>query len=287
MSSLTSDLSQGTRTLERVKIADTVYPSTLPFASNSNTLTYNVNATGTTFCLEATKGSLVYSTTSIDLTPKEAPCARNGLLGWWDLNDGATDTLGKGNDGVVTAAAATAGANSRANGAYSFTANSTTRIMLPRPKDYTDLPQSGFSVSAWLKTTSTAVQQAIFSTASSGNGLRFGHSNGRPYYLIGNTSVREGALSTTGVVNDGQWHNLLLTFDNRSGGYVVTGFIDGVQAGSDTTTVTSIGPGTTSLIGSMTGASSSAFSGSIDDVRVYGRALTPTEASAVFTQGAQ
>lgn len=287
VSSVTADLSQATRSLERVKISDTVYPGVLPFTSSGTTLTYNVSSTGTSFCLEAAKGSIVYSTTNADLTPKEAPCSRNGLVGWWDLNDGVADTLGNGNDGVLSTATPTPGANGRANGAYTFTANSGTRITLPRPKDYTDLPQTGFSISAWLKTTSTAGQQAAFSTAGSGNGVRFGHSNGKPYFLVGNGSFRETFFTSAPSINDGQWHHVLMTFDNQGAGYVIKAFVDGSQVGVENSTVTAVGSGNVSLIGAMSGSSSSAFSGSIDDVRIYGRSLTTSEASSVYTQGAQ
>lgn len=287
ISSITADLNQASKVLEQAKVADNIYPSVLPYASSSNALTYNVSPTGNSFCLEASKGTIVYSTVNTDLSPKEAPCARNGLLGWWDLNDGAADTLGKGNDGVITAAVATAGANGRANGAYTFTANSSTRITLPRPKEYTDLPQTAFSIAAWVKTTSTAGQQAIFSTAGSGNGVRFGHSNGKPYFLVGNGSFREGSITASPSFNDGQWHHLLITFDYRSSGYTTTAFLDGVQVGTDTSNAGVVGPGNVSLIGSMSGSTSSAFAGSIDDLRIYGRALTPTEASSLYSQGAQ
>lgn len=287
VSSITADLNQASKVLERAKVTDNIYPATLAYSSNGNTLTYNVSPTGNSFCLEASKGSVVYSTVNTDLAPKEAPCSQNGLLGWWDLNDGATDTLGRGNDGVITAAAATTGANGRANGAYTFTANSSTRITLPRPKDYTDLPQTAFSIAAWVKTTGTAGQQAIFSTAGSGNGVRFGHSSGKPYFLVGNGSFREGSITTSPSLNDGQWHHLLITFDYRGTGYVTTAYLDGTQVGTDTSNAAVVGPGNVSLIGSMSGSTSSAFAGSIDDLRIYGRALTPTEASSLFSQGAQ
>lgn len=286
-SSVMADLNQASKSLEHSKTINTLYPSTVPNSNTTNSLTYNVSSSGTSYCLEASTGNAVYSVVNSSSTIQQIPCAQNGLLGWWNLNDSANDTLGNGNNGTVVDAVPTTGANGRANGAYTFTANSTTRINLPRPKDYTNLNSTGFSISAWMKTSSGQGQQAVFSTAGSINGVRFGHSNGRPYYLIGNTSYRENLLTSSVLLNDNQWHNLVTVFENKVNGFVVTSFIDGQQVATEATTVNSVGIGNTALIGAMAGAQSSAFSGSIDDVRIYGRALAANEALSIFTLGAQ
>ncbi len=286
-SALSSDVLQGAKALEQAKVVDGIYPSTLPANINSS-LMYYTPQNNATFCLEGRNGSIVYSAVNGDTTPKNEPCARNGLLGWWDLNDSASDTLGNNNNGTVTAATATTGANGRSSGAYTFTANSSTLVALPRPREYTNLTTPGFSISAWIKTTSSAVQQSVFSTAGSGNGVRFGHSNGRPYYLAGNTSgYREQNIGSSNILNNDQWHHLAMTFENRSTGYFVTAYIDGAVAGTDTTTVTMVGPGSLAYIGSMNGAAQAAFSGSIDDVRIYGRSLVAAEVSSLYALGAQ
>jgi sialidase-1 len=91
----------------------------------------------------------------------------------------------------------------------------------------------------------------------------------------GRTDVRTTAVSTTGAYNDGQWHHLVL----RRGGEQLTLFIDGTQS---TVADVSGSVSRNSPFGVHIGQrmdSRAFFTGAIDEVHVWDRALTDTELS--------
>jgi hypothetical protein len=104
---------------------------------------------------------------------------------------------------------------------------------------------------------------------------------GLVYALHGNTPTagpgafivaggfQHNATSPTRVPLDGQWHHLAATYN----GTVLRVFVDGVQRASFNVTAT-IGASTLPL---MIGGDAAFFTGLIDEVRVYNRALTATQ----------
>ena len=103
----------------------------------------------------------------------------------------------------------------------------------------------------------------------------------------------QGGLETSGGTdrmvtspnsyNDGQWHHGVVTFD----GSILRLYIDGVQI---TTLSTSSIPETTGnnplKIGANSRIASNLFTGSIDEVGVWNRALTNTEITGLMNTGA-
>ncbi|MGW0822584.1 exo-alpha-sialidase [Streptomyces sp. NPDC002845] len=146
-----------------------------------------------------------------------------------------------------------------------------------------------FTVSLWFRHTATTGEQPLLWMGGVGNSqpqvwLRAEPASDRVQGLI---TVRDGAASpqttsvrTTGAYNDGQWHHLAL----RRGGGKLTLFIDA------TPITTADLPGSVSRnspFGVHIGQkpdSRAHFTGAIDDVRVYGRALDVTEFGTVLSQ---
>ncbi len=130
--------------------------------------------------------------------------------------------------------------------------------------------------SAWIKTTQTGIQYIIDHDVYYGGSLIL--SNGA---LEFNHSGATTTAITSTKVNDGTWHFVAMTFD---GAYVRL-YIDGALQG------TFYGPSLGFLsfedlyIGER-GNNGNFFNGSIDDVRIYNRALTTAEIQAL-AQGKQ
>src|SRR6185436_19429864 len=93
------------------------------------------------------------------------------------------------------------------------------------------------------------------------------------YFRDTSSGVYDGTGCTmpTAGFNDGAWHHLAVVMEDTGGRL----YVDGVQRGSQSWQGTP-GAATTALglsIGRYPGVGSPYFAGSVDDIRLYGRAL--------------
>jgi len=213
----------------------------------------------------------------------------SGLVGYWPLNEGSgsstIDASGNGNAG--TWAGTTSGNNSTYYtggkvGTYAGNFNGS--------NDYVNLGNptalqvtSSLSVVAWVN------QSAVVSFGNvmvgnywSGSGAfvvqDYGSNNMLCSYL-GNTKT---VATPTNSFNTGIWYYIGCTYN----GSTITTYINGVNSGSIAATGTLSNSsgypwyiGTEGSVGFQTGF----FHGSIDDVRIYSRALSPAEVMALYT----
>ncbi|MET8243648.1 sialidase family protein [Streptomyces sp. NPDC005202] len=158
----------------------------------------------------------------------------------------------------------------------------------------TELPlgTKDFTASLWFRYTATGGEQPLLWMGGIGTSqpqvwLRGEPANNRVQGLI---TIRDGAAAprsayvrTTTAYNDGQWHHLAL----RRGGGQLTLFVDGVQSAAADV------PGSVSRnspFGVHIGQrldSRAFFTGAIDEVHVWDRALTDDELTAVRTVNAR
>lgn len=155
-------------------------------------------------------------------------------------------------------------------------------------RDQLPLGTKDFTASLWFRYTATTGEQPLLWMGGVGGTqpqvwLRGEPASGRLQGLItvrdGASAPRSASVRTTGAYNDGQWHHLAL----RRGGGQLTLFIDG------TAISTADVPGSVSRnapFGVHIGQkldSRAHFTGAIDDVRVYDRALSDAELTGVRT----
>jgi len=126
-----------------------------------------------------------------------------------------------------------------------------------------------FTVSAWVK--GCAPGQVIISQSGGANWLLADPATGTLMTELKGGGRFDGPLSSQAVITDGYWHRVALTWDGSN--RIL--YVDGVEAAKDTQTA---------LVGSTGGlyfgvgkdlAAASFFSGLIDDIRIYDRAVTP------------
>ncbi|MGA2248090.1 MAG: LamG domain-containing protein [Verrucomicrobiota bacterium] len=92
-------------------------------------------------------------------------------------------------------------------------------------------------------------------------------------------------MQTTGVVTDGNWHLVVCTWDGVYGDHAARIYLDGVLDTTSSVLTGTITPSTSELtVGS--GISGYYFTGTLEDVRLYGRALSAAEVSASYAAGA-
>ena len=202
------------------------------------------------------------------------------LIGYWPFDEGsgavAHDTSGSGHDGAITAAAWIAGDKNTAlsfNGSTSSVVTSAIALA------------GAFTVSAWVNPSGGETAYGRIAETQYNVGLYLGlNSSGSKYKWIVNSGL--GATGNCGLpygcaeggtVTSG-WHLVTGTFD----GATARLYVDGTLAASETFTA----PSSTTLplyIGRYYGAAGYGFTGGIDEVRLYNRALSAAEVATLFS----
>jgi hypothetical protein len=214
-----------------------------------------------------------------------------GLQGYWSFNgpdvSGTTayDRSGSGNNGTLTnGPTVTPG---KVGQALQFDGVNDSVSIADPVSEILDFGTGDFSASAWIKTTESDVQNCIISKAPSSSGFRFGFgSDGRPYYLIGDgTTYKEGHIGALYALNNGSWHHLVINYLNSTD--TINAYVDGAFFATDTfsSSIGSISNTQPLRIGAMNVTFGGVFAGSIDEVRIYNRALTTDEISSLYNSG--
>jgi hypothetical protein len=210
---------------------------------------------------------------------------QNGLVGHWTF-DGAdtltsiTDRSGQGNHGRLE---------------FGTEGNTSTSSMQTRGRigqalnfdgidDYIDIDDTPslqiadtLTVSAWVKQTGFSGSFSPFSYQQTGQWGLFNSS-------IGWWAMYVNATRTPAVYgyNDAEWKHLVGTYDRFEGTirFYINGVLTGERAESDP-----IGIGGNIYIGRVLSGSFRYFPGVIDDIRIYNRALSAEEITALYRMG--
>lgn len=217
-------------------------------------------------------GSFSATTSSVDL--------QKGLVGWWRLDGDAKDATPYGNNGTVVSGTLTTDRKGAAGRAYVFGGNGYIQATLPVSSNML-FATSGisWSVSMWFKSTSSATNIMMLGRAGG-----VGASGTYGLYLSGGNlkTVLRGVVSTLGAgYNDNQWHLASITWDGTN----ANAYIDGSDAIAVSVGTASLQNYANFCIGAAkSDCSSNWFDGSIDNVRLYNRALSAAETKALYTQ---
>lgn len=206
----------------------------------------------------------------------------NGLVGWWTFDDGtATDWSGNQNNGVfVNAPVSGAGIIYNSIKFNGTNQRGTTSAI--------DLKSNG-TVCAWIFVTGNGTPDAgntvdiLANVSGNGNqgwslGLRV-NTNLVDFYVANNGSLGVELLSNTAIIRN-SWVHTAVTYDGTTKKIYINGILDA------------------SIASTVNGAFSAAWGfasrpstplrslqGSIDDPRLYIRALLPAEINAIYNQG--
>jgi hypothetical protein len=205
-----------------------------------------------------------------------------GLVGEWSMNGNAKDTTPFSGNGTVSNATLTTDRKGSANSAYSF--NGTNAMISIPDSSALDFGTGDFTESAWVKSTATQVSgmfPMIINKAGAPSGFGF------DLMLYASTSFSGPAIEvfdgvqhgvyTNVNIRDGVWHSVVGV---RSGS-TISLYVDGSFIGSSGGVTGSVNTTNTLDIGG-TGNSSGWANASIDDVRLYNRALSAAEIAALY-----
>lgn len=209
--------------------------------------------------------------------------AATGLTAHWAFDDGsgasASDSAG-GNTGALTGG--TQWVTGKRGGALAFDGSGSVRVA-----SVAALEPSTITVEAWVKHLGSpgnfryVVDKGATGCTTGSLGLYTGPDGGIMFYVAAPDGLNYTRSPDGGQgVWDGNWHLATGTFD----GATVRLYVDGVQVGSGTPAPATIGYGALDtrdlFVGHYPSCAGLDFAGSIDDVRIYGRALSPTEVAA-------
>lgn len=206
-----------------------------------------------------------------------------GLVAWFPLNGNGTDAV-TGDPGTNNGATPTSNTQGVDGRAMSF--NGTTNFIRVENRPEIGNLTSNFTASAWFNKTETTTTQNIFSATriTTANGIALSPVLGGTVRLT-TLGVRD-YNSTTATFAANTWTHMVAVM----GATDVTYYVNGVQRDTITHTVGGtansddpyyIGAGTATGTSTL----STPFAGSIDDIRLYNRQLTPSEIQTLFNQG--
>jgi hypothetical protein len=167
---------------------------------------------------------------------------------------------------------------------------------LGTPADLQFGTSQNFSVSYWVRFTGASIDLPVLCNNNCGDGcigFYFGpswhdYANGTWAWTLKNGSYNgPEARGAANSINDGQWHNVVSTFD-RTG--LANTYLDGVAVDSQTIssftdTLDTPNPVNVGQVG--TADYNVVFGADVDDLGVWQRALSPSEAESIYLVGQQ
>lgn len=158
--------------------------------------------------------------------------------------------------------------------ANSITVSSGSQFGLVGNPTLGDAP-TNLSVSFWIKSTDTTTSHAFFAKDFPGDNKGYGlQIQSTSILTFGINNFAYSVQFTATGWNDGNWHNLVLTFDSAAGS---TLYLDGISCSASITGSPSV-PNTTTAPFGISNNSSFATVGQYYDIRVYSSTLSGTDA---------
>jgi hypothetical protein len=210
-----------------------------------------------------------------------------GLVGYWNLNEKsgnvAKDSSGYDNDGtlyngsmICSGGDCPTWTDGKFGGA----------LGLDGVNDYVEVKHSpslgitgAITVEAWVKPASLDGWKTILSKWNP-KSYWFGCNSGQCGIFISSDGSNEVGLLASSVLTTNTWHHVVGTYDSITGEMKV--YVDGSLDNSTITTGKIYGGISDLWIGANIGASGQNFNGSIDEVRIYNRALSAEEILSLY-----
>ena len=199
-----------------------------------------------------------------------------GLVAYYPFNGNANDESGNGNNGTVNGAVLTSDRFGTASSAYDFSSGNITA-----PANYLPVGNTARTISSWIYASNflqpdkmivgwgqPSVQQ--MSAIAMGLGS---FADGKPGFW-----GYSADLAARSRVSDNRWHHVVFTFDTTLGKLYLDGKLD-------TSRVLSLNTSSGTLYIGDYYINVGRFSGSVDDIRIYNRALSETEIDSLYHEG--
>ncbi len=202
----------------------------------------------------------------------------NDYVGYWKFNGDASDVTGRSNGTFIGSSVVTDKDRGQVSGFVGI--GDYIRI---KNTEWLNMGTGSLSIGAWFK---AGASSGLGTIASKSHDLAsytlFLHQDGRVLFETnGNNFFR---YSANGVNNrDNKWHHVLAVFD--SGVPTINIYIDGTLSNGSSSLVNGTNSKTSAsdlLIGNHNGYGEYQFVGTLDDLMLFNRALTPVEVKMIY-----
>ena len=206
---------------------------------------------------------------------------RNGLVAEYLFNGNANDTSDNNNNGTVSGAALTTDKDGKSNNAYLFDGVDDYIEVLNSPSLQNITTE--LTISVWFNQYDMNTAYRIIDKHSANNPI--GYALDTYENSTSKNKIRLLASPTNANANSShslnQWHHIVVTFDNGTASFYLDGQFDGAKPFGMNSLVPydinmRIGSGTPSIYTNVY------FSGKIDNIRIYNRALTAEEVNLLY-----
>lgn len=203
---------------------------------------------------------------------------QNGLQGWWKMDEVSGDAFDSSwNGNVGTATGTTVVTNCARNSCRKFNGSSD---VLTVGRVGATVSTGSISISFW------AFQPAAVNFAAIIGCINGDQGTGGQTFEIKNSGVNDGIIFihnsyslSAGALGLGKWNHFVGTFDGTNGNV----YLNGVLVGGPTAETLATAAEANFTIGKLVdGGGTRWFTGNIDDVRLYNRALTAQEIKDLF-----
>ncbi|MEK7952316.1 LamG-like jellyroll fold domain-containing protein [Luteolibacter soli] len=196
----------------------------------------------------------------------------DGIVAWWRFDDAsggtAADATGFGRTGTLTAPLPQWQASGQIGGSLRFTGEVNQSVTVANHASLN--PTAAISISAWVYSSDWASNRRVLQKGDADNQYRLLIEGGKLVWEIANVGEIQAPLPPLN-----QWFHLAATYDGARMRVFVNGVQTGVLAATGAIPVTA----DAMYLGTKTPAATAGdhLNGSLDDVRVYNRALKVTE----------
>jgi len=202
-------------------------------------------------------------------------------VAYWKFNGDATDTTGRNNGKLINGAVIVN--DSERGKIASFSRNND--YIRVNDSSLLDMGGGDFSIGTWFRAGSASDYGMIISRNPDFKKYTLAlHPDGRLQFYTSASNSNIYRCSTTGTsYRDNKWHHVIVSFDSKT--VTINIYVDGSLSNGDFVSKISSSNSSSSsnlFIGNHNGSGQYQFKGSIDDVMIYNRALSPTEVKFVY-----
>ena len=217
------------------------------------------------------------------------PTNNLGLSAYWSFDQGTStkvvDQSGRGHTLTLTTTGSTLPAWSTGRFGRGLTFDgSTNYATIPTVTDLS-FPDQTFTVSFWMKESSASGGLWVITNSAVGGGWGVSDTGG---VFLKNVLNTQNVYSISGVtLTDNKWHHMVYVITTSTtvvANNVMTVYVDGVSVPVSGTPTVTYSPQTNFSIGNRN-SNSNFWSGSIDEVRIYGRGLSAAEVQSLYRKG--
>jgi hypothetical protein len=246
--------------------------------------------------LSASEVQALYHLGAANVAHSNTTALSSGLVGYWTFDGGTThwntgnvdDVSGHGNTGqLINMSTTTSPVPGKIGQALKFNGSSSYVNL----GNATSLGTGNFTMAAWIKASQARSDWRDIITKWP-NAYAFQIDKGGGGFCPSGGMSVAGALIMNeanavvvcggSVVDDGKWHHVAYTRNGSTRVFYVDGAA--ITSISNTNTIPSLTAALNDNIGQLTGGGQQ-FTGTIDDVRIYNRALSSSEVQALYRMG--